>query len=390
MNRPYLFVFLLALGAGAPAWAETARGSEENPGSPFGTREALGQALFFDVNLSRNRTQSCASCHAPTHGFVDNRDSPGGRAASLGDDGRSLGDRNAPTASYAAYSPPFRQRADGVYEGGQFHDGRAATLEEQAAGPFLNPLEMNMPGQAAVVARLQENPAYVQAFTRLFGAEVFADTGSAYDAMTQSIAAFERTEFFAPFDSRYDRYLRGEEQLTAQEELGMELFFSRQFTNCQLCHQRNALPETAGETFTNFEYHNIGVPENVALRARNGVGAGHVDEGLLANPGVSDPAMRGRFKTPTLRNVAVTAPYMHNGVFSDLRTVLLFYNQYNDASAHRQVNPETGGQWRAPEVAGTLSTEELTTGPALSDEKIDALLAFLRTLTDRRYEHLLQ
>ncbi len=356
----------------------------------FATREALGQALFFDVNFSRDRTQSCATCHAPTHGFSDVRPNQSGSAASLGDDGRSLGDRNAPTAAYAALAPGFHQREDGTYVGGQFHDGRAADLEAQAAGPFLNPLEMNMPDAAAVVERLQENPAYVRALQNLFGAEVLQAPDTAYAAMTESIAAFERTDFFAPFDARYDRYLRGEVSLTRQEELGMELFFSKQFTNCQLCHQLNALPETDRETFSNYEYHNIGVPVNQALRALNGLGAHHRDDGLLANPQVDDPAMRGRFKTPTLRNIAVTGPYMHNGVFRDLRTVVLFYNQYNDASANRQINPETGARWTPPEIAETLSVDELTTGPALTDEQVDALVAFMKTLTDQRYEHLLQ
>lgn len=360
------------------------------PAAGLDSRETLGQALYFDVSFSRNRTQSCASCHDPAHGFVDVRPNAVQGAASLGDDGKSLGDRNAPTASYAALTPVFRRREDGIHEGGQFHDGRAATLEEQAAGPFLNPIEMNMPDAAAVVARLRENPAYERALRQLFGADVFADAQTAYQAMTAAIASFERTPFFAPFDARYDRYLRGEVTLTAQEELGMELFFSKQFTNCQLCHQRNALPETGRETFSNYEYHNIGVPEHSALRAVNGLTAEHVDEGLLANPQVSEPSARGRFKTPTLRNVAVTGPYMHNGVFRDLRSVLLFYNQYNDDSAARAINPETGAAWREPEVPGTLSMEELTTGPALSDAQIDALLAFLKTLTDRRYEHLLQ
>jgi len=93
---------------------------------------------------------------------------------------------------------------------------------------------------------------------------------------------------------------------------------------------------------------------------------------------------------PTLRNVAVTAPYMHNGVFKDLRTVVLFYDKFNSRSAKRQVNPETGEPWGEPEVPGTLSTEELEHGPALKDQRIDALVAFLKTLTDRRYEHLLE
>ena len=166
----------------------------------------------------------------------------------------------------------------------------------------------------------------------------------------------------------------------------MTLFFSEQFTNCNRCHQLQRLPGSEGETFTNYGFHNIGVPINSALRAVNGAEPGHRDLGLLANPRVDDPAQAGKFKTPTLRNVAVTGPYMHNGVFADLRTVVLFYNKYNSRSAKRRINPETGQPWRAPEVDGTLSLEDLEHGPALDDRRIDALVAFMKTLTDRRYE----
>jgi len=169
----------------------------------------------------------------------------------------------------------------------------------------------------------------------------------------------------------------------------MTLFFSQQFTNCHLCHQLQPRPAQAEETFSNYEYHNIGVPVNTALRRLNGLAETHVDHGLLEHPAIDDAAQAGKFKTPTLRNVAVTAPYMHNGVFKDLRTVVLFYNKYNSKSSKRQINPETGEQWAPPEVAENLSLEELEHGPALDNRRIDALVAFMKTLTDQRYEHLL-
>ncbi|MET0065393.1 MAG: cytochrome c peroxidase [Candidatus Thiodiazotropha sp.] len=353
------------------------------------TIERLGEALFFDVDLSRNRSQSCATCHAPDTAFVDTRVNASGQAYSLGDDGRSLGDRNAPTASYAALTPAFHKNRDGDYVGGLFLDGRAVDLAEQAGGPPLNPLEMGMPDKDAVVQRLWQNPAYREAFLRLFGEAVVNDTGAAYSAMSQSIAVFERSEKFAPFDSKYDRHLKGEYQMTAEEELGMTLFFSQQFTNCNLCHQLKPIPGSTRETFTNYTYHNIGVPTHRAGREANGLGAAYVDRGLLENPRVDDDEQAGRFKVPTLRNVAVTGPYMHNGVFRDLRTVVLFYNRYNSNSARRQINPESGLTWRDPEVKENLSLVELETGPALKDRQIDALVAFLQTLTDRRYEPLL-
>jgi len=347
--------------------------------------DALGEALFFDTNLSMNRTQSCASCHEPERAFTDPRG-----AASLGDDGESWGDRNAPTVTYAALTPGFHRNSDGAWIGGQFWDGRASELEDQAGGPPLNPVEMGMPDEAAVVARLKENAEYIAAFDTLFEPGILEDDTTGYRAMTEAIAAFERRPEISPFDSKYDRFLRGEVELTRQEELGRLLFFSQQFTNCNQCHQlsRSAIDPT--ETFTNYEYHNIGTPENIELREYNVAAIGDQDAGLLLNPEVNDTAEAGKFRVPTLRNIAVTGPYMHNGVFEDLRTVVLFYNKYNSRSEARQINPETGEPFGPPEVDGTLSMSELTHGPALEDKRIDALVAFMKTLTDARYEHLLE
>lgn len=347
--------------------------------------ETFGQALFFDKNLSLKRTQSCATCHDPANGFADPRPNRVNAMVSLGDDGLSLGQRNAPTASYAAFIPAFGERPDGRLAGGLFHDGRAASLEEQAGGPPLNAAEMGLPGKQTLLERLLENPAYVAYLESLFGAEALTEEELAFDAVRRAIAAFERTEFFAPFDSRYDRYLRGEYQMTPEEDLGMTLFFSQQFTNCNLCHQLKPRPGQTGETFSDYSYHNIGVPENTVLKAISAA----PDQGLADNPRSGKAEHAGLFKVPTLRNVAVTAPYMHNGVFRDLRTVVLFYNQFNSRSAKRQINPETGVRWGAPEYPDNLSMDELMTGPALDDRRIDALVAFLRTLTDQRYEPLL-
>ncbi|PIE16473.1 MAG: methylamine utilization protein MauG [Rhodobacterales bacterium] len=356
----------------------------------FSSLEELGETLFFDVNLSKNRTQSCSTCHDPGHGFVDARMNASNGAFSLGDDGHSLGDRNAPTAAYAMFSPRFHKSKDGDYVGGQFLHGGEPDLAGQAGGPPLNPIEMGMPDKASVVARLKENEDYVAALKAFFGDDLFSDTDAAYRAMTESIAAFEMTPEFAPFDSKYDRYLRGEYKMTRQEELGKVLFFSEQFTNCNMCHQLHTSPIAEKETFSDYHFYNLGVPTNVAGRQANGVPVETIDTGLMGNPAVGDPAQKGKFRTSTLRNVAVTGPYMHNGVFKDLRTVVLFYNKYNSTAKARQINPETGKPWRAPEYADTLEVEKLTHGPALDDRRVDALVAFLKTLTDARYEHLLE
>ena len=345
--------------------------------------ETLGAQLFVDPDLSLNRTQSCATCHAPDHAFADPRDNAAGGAVSLGDDGVSLGSRNTPSVTYAALTPPFHKAADGAYFGGQFRDGRAVDLEAQAGQPLLNPIEMGMPDKAHVVARLKEKAETATAFRAAFGADIFDSDERAFAALEEALAAFERSPTVSPFDSKYDRSLRGEYKLTDQEELGRVLFFSNQFTNCHLCHKLNSTGGSAAETFTNASFHNIGVPANPALAIAK-------DHGLGAREDALGPGPDGQFRTPGLRNVAVTGPYMHNGVFKDLRTVILFYDKYNSKSARRQTNPETGRPWDEPEIPQDISRKELEFGPGLDDRRVDALVAFLKTLTDRRYEHLLE
>lgn len=346
----------------------------------------LGRALFHDPALSRDGTQSCATCHDPGHAFTDPREGLAGRAVSVGDDGASHGDRNTPTLAYAALSPDFHRDAKGNYKGGQFWDGRADNLRDQAGQPMLNPVEMAMPDRATVIDRLRADPGHARDFAALFGEGALDDVERAFDHAAQALAAYQSTEEFAPFDSRYDRSLRGEETLTAQEQFGQTVFIT---WNCRLCHQLQQQGVTERETFTSFEYHNIGVPVNHAVRAVNGLGADHVDLGLLSRPGIDDPAQAGRIKVPTLRNVAVTGPYMHNGVFADLRTAVLFYNKYTSRRPASRINPETGQDWGDPEVAENLSLAELQSGLMLDDARVDALVAFLETLTDRRYEPLL-
>lgn len=385
--RTPLFLAVSAALSVALAGYMVGAGNAADP-PPIASKEELGRALFGDINLSRNRTQACVSCHSPNLAFTDPRSNAGvGGAVSLGDDGTSLGERNTPTATYASFAPDFHINAKGKAVGGLFLDGRAKNLEEQAGGPPLNPIEMGMPDKASVVARLKENPDYIAAFNVLYGDGVLADPEKGYAAMTAALAAFQRTPEFAPFDSKYDRYLRGEVKLTDQEELGRVLFFSSQFTNCSQCHKLNMLGGSEKEVFSNFEYHNIGTPANRAVHAANGKPA---DRGLAANSAIKDDNQAGKFKVPTLRNVAVTAPYMHNGVFEDLRTVILFYDKYNSKAARRQINPETKKPWDAPEVPQNISIKELEIGPGLDDRRVDALVAFLKTLTDKRYEHLIQ
>lgn len=348
-------------------------------------KESLGEALFLDKNLSKNRTQSCATCHNPDAGFADNRANGVKKMASLGDDNKSLGNRQAPTAAYSKFSPEFHfDEKKQKYVGGQFWDGRAKTLEEQAGGPPLNPIEMGMKDKKEVVERIKENAYYVQAFKELFADDIFSDEVKAYDAMTQAIASFERTNAFSSFDSKYDRYLKGEYDLTPLEDLGKSIFFSNNNNSCATCHVLKG-EDKEGETFTNYEFHNIGTPSNKTLRAKNKVT--QIDKGLAENPNITDASQTGKYKVPTLRNVAVTAPYMHNGVFSDLKTVIEFYDKYNNKQ--RAINKETKKPWDEPEVKENMALKELK-AKELTDKKVEALVAFLKILTDKKYEYLLE
>lgn len=349
---------------------------------------SLGRALFFDTNLSATRNQSCASCHDPRRAFSDSRDNGVSGAASLGDDGKSLGDRNSPGTTYAFLIPDFHKNDKGEYVGGYFLDGRAATMADQAAEPFVNPLEMALPDAATVVDRVRENPFYVDSFRRYYGESIFSDPRKAFRAITESIVAFERTPLFAPFDSKYDRYLRGEYELTVEEELGRMLFFS-QLINCSSCHLLDTREFSPREIFSNHRYNNIGVPTNRQVREMNEIDISHRDLGLFENPAVDDPAMAGKFRVPGLRNVAVTGPYMHNGVFQNLRTAILFYNRFTLSNRKSQTNPETGELWEDPEVTETIDLDLLRAGQPLAENHVVALVAFLRALTDRRYEPLL-
>ena len=372
--RPGLLLLLIVIGIpGNIAHADT-------------TKLTLGRDLFFDPDLSLGRNQSCSSCHDPNTAFTDLRQNRVAAAASTGSDGISIGKRNTPSAGYSGLTPAFHfDNGSGEYIGGQFLDGRAVNLQAQAGEPILNPLEMAMPDKASVIQRIKQNPRYLKDFRAIFGESVFSDNNQAFLALTEAIAEFEQSDFFAPFDSKYDRYLRGEYELSASEELGMSLFFSNNNSNCSSCHLLKT-EGMEGETFSGYEFHNIGVPVNKLL-SPNGHAEDTVDHGLLENPAIDDAAQDGKFKVPGLRNVAITPPYMHNGVFRKLSTVLGFYDSYNNPQ--RLMNPETGQAWEKPEVAATVNLSDLK-AKKLSDRKIEALVSFLELLTDKRYEALLE
>lgn len=378
-TRRWLAVLAAALAL--PAWAGPAAATRQ------ATKEQLGQALFFDANLSEPAGQACATCHDPTAAFTDpNRALPVSKGVLPG----RVGNRNTPTAMYAGFSPKFHfDRKEGLYVGGQFLDGRAATLEQQAEGPFLNPLEMANPDKKTVVAKLRR-AAYAPLFEEVFGPGALKDVDRAYRHMVEAIAAFERTPHFAPFSSKYDAYLAGKASLTEQELRGLKLFEDEKKGNCAACHPSRPGPKGEPPLFTDFTYDNLGVPKNPdnpfygLPKSLNPAGKGFVDRGLGAT--VKKRSEDGKFKVPTLRNIALTAPYMHNGYFQTLRGLTLFYNDRDKRPRCKQSMVSEAEAlrrncWPAPEVAANVNREELG-DLKLTEQEIDDIVAFMHTLTD--------
>ncbi len=361
--------------------------------------EKLGEALFFDKTLSKTGKTNCATCHDPDHAFIDaryhgdvNQSVFVHGAFSVGDDGVSLGGRNSPTASYAMFIPEFGEK-DGVYKGGQFHDGRAKTLKVQAMGPPLDGAEMQMVDKAAVVERIKQNSDYVSQFKSLYGEDIFNDPEQAYDKMAEAISDFEKTEQFVPFDSKFDQWVAGSYTFDTLEQKGYDLFNSDK-TNCRLCHtvsSKGVNIEAKKEIFTNYEYDNIGTPRNIsAMNRRADLGLQDANAKFKGLGAVTDnPEHDGTSRVSTLRNIAITDPYMSNGQFQKLRTVLEFYDFMSGKGSHN-INPETGNAWGENDFPASIDHEKLGQTEALTDADIDALIAFLRTLTDKKYESLMR
>lgn len=365
MTKIYILLLIVLLGCGPTT---TTSSGDENQSSDF-SKIALGQSLFSDQNLSLNRTMSCATCHNPDHAFIDDRSNSVNGAVSVGQDGFSHGDRNSPTVTYAKFIPEFNQVGADFF-GGQFFDGRASNLVEQAKGPLLDSAEMQMPSKESVILRVMENDDYISSFKNIYGEAILDNTDLAYNAVADAIAEFEKSDSISPFDSKLDR-----NQLTAQESRGQNLFRGK--ANCVRCHDDSGV----NNVFSAFGYHNIGVPENTEVRAIN---SHATDEGLFQNSNVTDVTKKGRFRIATLRNIAVTAPYMHNGVFKELKTVVHFYNTRDVVGA---INPETGLGWQSAEVPTGVVTANVG-NLGLTDSEEDDIVAFMRALTDSKYQHL--
>ena len=204
----------------------------------------LGRLLFFDAGLSEPPGQACATCHEPGHAFTD---PDAKRPTSKGAHRDRFGSRNTPSAMYMAFSPPFHfDGKEQHYVGGQFWDGRAASLEEQANGPLLNPVEMANPDPRTVVAKVRASPRLAPRFDQLWGVGALDDVDVAYERIAAAIAAFERSPELAPFTSKYDAYLAGKARLAAAELRGLKLFEDEKKGNCAACHPSRRGPRMAG------------------------------------------------------------------------------------------------------------------------------------------------
>lgn len=279
----------------------------------------LGRAIFFDKRMSKDNTIACASCHMAKKGFAD------GMPVSTGIKGLK-GGRSAPVS--------FNR----VYSKAQFWDGRAATLEDQSIGPFANPIEHGFANHDEMVAKMKKMPGYRKLFQEVFGGEItIQDVGRA-------VASFQRTVLSG--NSAVDKYDIGGDQnaLSDSAKRGLELFRGK--ARCTRCH--------SGFNFTDEKFHNLGI----------GWDDNKVDLGRYME--TKNPEDIGAFKTPTLREISRTAPYMHDGRFKTLEEVVKFYNQ---------------GGVKNPHQDNTIIPLEMT-----DDEQQD-LVAMLKSLNGEGWQH---
>jgi cytochrome c peroxidase len=277
---------------------------------------ALGHMLYFDERLSLDGTVSCATCHHPDKGWGD------GAPVSTGIKGQQ-GTRNAPTV------------INSTYMFSQFWDGRAANLEEQAKGPLINPIEMGNLDHDAVVKRIKEIKGYQPLFQKAFG------EGPTIENIAQAIASFERTVLGG--NSKFDRFQNGDTAaFTPEEKLGMDLFFGK--ANCTRCH--------VGATFSDSQFHNLGV------------GFKQAKPDLGRHDHTKKEEDQGAFKTPGLRDITKTAPYMHDGSQTTLEEVIDFYDKGGEKNLYLDINMKPLN---------------------LSAEEKKALVAFMKALDSEPY-----
>lgn len=390
------------------------------PATALTPMEALGREIFFDHSLSLRGNQSCATCHAPDFGFTGPVPGINMRSSVYrGSVKNRAGGRKPPSAAYATFSPLlYLDATEGIWIGGNFWDGRATghrlgnPAADQALGPFLNPVEQALPDPVCVLyfiatgryAQLWEDvwgedlrdlayPANLDRACRLenpisYPPSLATQVAANYDRVGLTIAAWEASTEVNAFTSKYDAWVAGMATLTAQEQLGMELFEGR--ANCSACHPT----ATGNGLFTDFTYDNLGTPAN-PLNPIYEIDPTFVDRGI--GPIVGDPSLDGAVKVPTLRNVdrspgASPKAFGHNGVFKSLEQIVHFYNTRDvlPTCIPGEIIPTPGGLsmmgfapacWLPAEISQNVNTDELgDLGLTLQEER--AIVAFLKTLSD--------
>jgi cytochrome c peroxidase len=364
-------------------------------GGTLSQKAVLGRKIYFDSRFSEpSGMQSCSSCHLPQMGFVGMGSvapTPTSRGfiagIAEGAVAGAYGGRKPPSAAYATYSPTFRLNGED-FEGGLFWDGRATGLRlgipaaEQALGPFMNPVEQNHPSKEAVLAKIKNDPEYMTLWRSVWGNDMPLTTENEiaqnYDRIGLAIAEYEASSEVNQFSSKYDAYTRKQVELSPLEKQGLSLFKGK--AKCDKCHESNSKGNIPA-MFTDFGYENIGLPTNIDFLNPMNRGNAPTDFGLggilinSQNPNWKSLASEnmGKFRTPTLRNVAKgesNKRFMHNGALKSLEEVVHFYN-----------TRDTDPIWRSPEVLMNMETGDVG-NLGLSKKEELAIVAFLRTLSD--------
>ncbi|HTB72136.1 MAG TPA: cytochrome c peroxidase [Polyangiaceae bacterium] len=383
-------------GASGPAGPEVvaaAPDATQKANAPLDGRAALGRKIFFDGSLSEPPGTSCASCHDPAHGFAGNNGSTIGVAA--GSRPKHFARRNTPSVLYLRFVPRFHfhweedvDLPDGA--GGFFWDGRSDSLASLVQQPLMNPDEMNARDARQVDDKIAA-AAYAAEFRQAFPGAL-DDPDAALAALGTAVEAFLKSDAMSPFTSRYDDYIRGRGALSPLEARGLKLFKDRAKGACDACHRLNeASPMPERSLFTDYGFEAVAVPRNRSLPANHDAKA--FDLGLCErhdHPHMDDDRECGSFRTPSLRNVAVRPAFMHNGAFSKLRDVVAFYatrgtdpkRWYSSGTAYDDVPQKYRENVNTSRVPYDRGVGE---APRLDDGEIDAIVAFLQTLTDAQY-----
>jgi cytochrome c peroxidase len=399
-----LLIFAIGLQAAfAPARGMSAQAHGQQPEGAAGLSiDALGRKIFFDESLSASGRMSCATCHDPAHGYGP----PNGFAVQRGGPNMDRqGVRAVPSLRYVLNRTPVWNKeyvanaAERILEGdepptgGFGWDGRFNSLHDQAEFPLLAANEMANASPEDVVAKLRR-AIYAEDFRSVFGARIFADSRAAFAAMLKALERFELDDpSFHPYNSRFDDYLDGKAQLTAQERRGLELFNDPRRGNCASCHLDRKGADGSHPLFTDYQFEALGVPRNTEISANSA--PEYFDMGLCGPLRTDESAEQkycGMFKTPTLRNVAARGAFFHNGRFHTLREALRFYVRrdtdpqlwYPRSAEVVDKFDDLPGRLRGnADVIDEPLTRKAGEPPAWSDAEIDDVIAFLQTLTDR-------